>query len=431
MQLVYSVTYNEDLLLDADSPMGKLDILGSTLVDAYQDNIDFMSYQEPIVETKTYTETYLDSPGNVFGNYSSDLSDTFAVGINSRVSTYTDWYTSGIALTTAVTYDITGFTVLVDTTSTTYPAYFNIGNVRYSFSGNTLNLNPLVTNSATTPSRVDVLYLTPNNIDGVINQISVIYGIQSNLLTPTNPQFTASSDTIILGYVTIQYSGNTMDPIVTYTPSNLAYDGGYIPLSNINITEVTGTTNYLQLNFVGSSGTTDLTNYNQIRTRKTYDMLSEELSNNTGVIIELTGVTGIEGSKYYIVNPTIVTYTSTSDAYIRIYMGSETLSNYHNGSEFLLYFNDNEFLFATGQTISTLTSTVLPVETTHTAAIGMYSTFYQDYYNGIINTGDYFWQNNDSGTTNKAYLDMFFVGTLLTANLFAEYAKYFTIFIYY
>jgi len=82
--------YNESLLLDGDYPIGKMDILGNGIVGQETTEIDFLSYQESIIEEKTYEEAPLDSHNNVFGNYSRVLTDSFKE--NSRTASKTNWY---------------------------------------------------------------------------------------------------------------------------------------------------------------------------------------------------------------------------------------------------------------------------------------------------------------------------------------------------
>jgi hypothetical protein len=61
--------------------------------------------------------------------------------------------------------------------------------------------------------------------------------------------------------------------------------------------------------------------------------------------------------------------------------------------------------------------------------VATYSQFYQDYYNGVINNLDYFYIDNNSGTTSKIFLKMFLdqnnvlsVNFLTTVNPDTEYA---------
>jgi len=84
--------YNESVLLDSDYPTGKLDLIGDGVVGEETSEIDFLSYQESIIESLTYEQVSLDALNNVFGNYSTDLyTDAFASRA-SRKASNTNWY---------------------------------------------------------------------------------------------------------------------------------------------------------------------------------------------------------------------------------------------------------------------------------------------------------------------------------------------------
>jgi hypothetical protein len=87
-------TYYEDYLLGSDYPITSLDIIGDGLVGQETTSLDFLSYQEDIIESLTYEQTPLDNAGNVMGNYSVTLSDNYS-GHTSRTAEYTNWYVSG------------------------------------------------------------------------------------------------------------------------------------------------------------------------------------------------------------------------------------------------------------------------------------------------------------------------------------------------
>lgn len=89
--------YNEDVLLDSDGPIGKLDLIGDGLVNVESPNIEFLSYNENIVETLSYENRYLDEVNNVFGNYSTVLSESYK-SRDSRTASKTNWYLEGINL---------------------------------------------------------------------------------------------------------------------------------------------------------------------------------------------------------------------------------------------------------------------------------------------------------------------------------------------
>jgi hypothetical protein len=65
-------------------------------------------------------------------------------------------------------------------------------------------------------------------------------------------------------------------------------------------------------------------------------------------------------------------------------------------------------LFPDALTLNNFITTEKPLigESTGIGIVAKYSTFYQNYYDGIINNGDYIYLNNDTGSTQKIFLKM-------------------------
>ena len=99
--------YGEDLLLDSEFPNGKVDLIGNSLVDAGTTTIDFLSYNDSIIETLTYTTQNLDDYGNSFGNYDADMSSVF---VDTRIGSKTNHYIHGcsMGLTATTLVELTG-----------------------------------------------------------------------------------------------------------------------------------------------------------------------------------------------------------------------------------------------------------------------------------------------------------------------------------
>jgi len=146
-----------------------------------------------------------------------------------------------------------------------------------------------------------------------------------------------------------------------------------------------------------------------LRKIKIFTEIYTNVINNKSVIINYHN-----GDKFAITSPTIYAATTTTDAHIIIYFGT-TLEpfDYFNTSNgnFLIYYIDNEFIMDPINTVSTLITTTHPLAYYTGTGVGIvakYSNFYQDFYNGIINNGDYFYVNNISGETEtKVFLQMY------------------------
>ena len=309
-----------------------------------------------------------------------------------------------------------------------------IGQTKYSadtaLTSHNLFFDPFaIYQSGSTYSRYDVLYL-----DSDYSTVHTLKGNQTIGISPTLPNYLLSNEnTILLGYVKLQYnSGVTASAGIpyfeyTYTKVSVSAGNSYLPLSGVtDVTATSGITsgiNYLDLTFVGTKGSTDYTLYNKLRKMKIFTEIYTNLINNKGVIISGGWETGTGyGDKFPISSPTIYASTTSTDAYIRIYFDSTLVSSgistnpfdYFKTSDgsFLIYYIDNEFVLTGINAVNTLISSNHPLNyygpTDKTGIVAKWSNLYQDYYNGIINNGDYFFVDNVSGDTmQKVFLKMY------------------------
>ena len=480
--------YFEDELLDSDFPIGKVDLIGDSLVNSDKNEIDFLSYNESIIENLTYKKQELDDFGNVFGNYNSALSYEFVSG---RTAQYTNGYVSGtkyntshqtllkinnitnnkfitvidlsssLSINDAITFsnsfdtlienkiyyvhsiDTSGFTIsetrggtifnisngtltnmYVQSTSVSFSltnSKFIIDNAEYSIvSASTpihVNLASFDYNKQTGSTllnydRYDILYLSKGNNA----EVKVITGTQSKTKNAQKPPFILNmNENIILGYVYISHSGTSsgvpeteIKKVIDYTPVSIDTNG-YVLLTDAYI--ITGSTqnNYLQLVFEHTSGGTDYSNYKQLRYRSAYNEIESKLSDGKGLIINHKNA-----SKFHITqfNMSSVDYNSMSNAYIKIVVDTIDPKEFYDTDKYkwLIHFIDNEFILNNSNNNRMITSTLHVNDlvghgqistTTNAGVIGKYSNIYLDYYNGILNNGDFAYLNNDSATTQK------------------------------
>lgn len=507
-------TYNEELLMDSDYPIGKMDLIGDGIVGQETSTLDFLSYKESILGSKSYEQTPLDGFGNVFGNYSTDLSNNFG-GFDSRTAEKTNGYVANTSFgdTGSTLYEIDGSLnssgqswlfipyngtneIPVDTPptstyheelspgdivylnkeygglsantayyihsisdggrwfslteteggasitidNTTQPTGLYIQQIKFTMdvhSNSTFNLNGsqyTINSSTTTKSfdplefdtisdgyeRYDVLYLSAEN-DAEVN---ILKGEQGNNSDAEKPDFLIDN-AIILGSVHhyilsgVTGSGTTDFAIISeYTPVSLD-NSGYVVLDDIIISGYTSNSNvnYIKMVFENTSGTTTtaLTNYKMLRNRSVYTEISDALEDGKGVIIN-----GSTGYKKYIENATFTDYSTSFNATILIPIGNGNETDYYvtNPENWLIYYVDNEFYIGTTPT-DRLMTTLAPVsvlggsgQTASAGVIGKYSQLYLDYYNGVINSYDYGYVNNVSGSTEtKIYLKMWLENT--------------------
>ena len=302
---------------------------------------------------------------------------------------------------------------------TTNP-YFTIDNTKYTinYAKKEYTLTPFTYTGIPNLNleRYDILYLTKGNN----TEIKVITGTQSISGAAKPPFMLNMNENIILGYVHLTHHQLTGTVSAAQSAMNLVYTpisigtSGYLPLTDAIIVSGATTNNYIKIVFNNTSGSTDLTNYIQTRYRAAYDEIESKLSDGKGVIINHN-----DASKYSItqLNMSSVDYNSTINAYIIISVGSIDPTHFYNtASQWLLYFVDNEFVLnnaSTDRMITTslsINSLVNSGQTTSTNAgvIGKYSNLYLDYYNGIINNGDFAYKNNNTGSTEKFVIKAWF-----------------------
>ena len=503
--------YNESLLLDSDYPTGKVDILGNGIVGLENTAIDFLSYQESIVESLTYSQTPLDAHNNVFGNFGSGttgLEDAFA-GKSSRGATKTNWYVNDVTIdetgSTLINITVSAYSsgkswlctdyaatvdfdsapvniyhkafvpgdavylnkdyagleaykiyyiedastnddwyslsetiggapiVFCTNTTCTVPSglyiqratididlsinsYFNIGGAQYTLNTGITQyqFEPLIINTIDDGiERYDVLYLTEGS-----DEVHILKGVQSNNGTAELPDFTINyNDAIILGYVHLHImsgatpgTGQTDFAILCeYTPITIN-SNGYIPLTDVTISGYTvSNVNYTVLTFGNTLGAASLQNYIQLRYRAAYNEMESYLDDGKGVIIN-----ALTGYKVPIVGATFTDYSTSYNASITINTGSYPFTQFYETSSYrwLIYYLDNEFMIGTTST-SRLWSSLAPIEDLSLSGhgvIGKYSDIYLDIYNGIINSWDYGYKFNDTGSTIKIYIKTWIQG---------------------
>jgi hypothetical protein len=404
--------YNEDELLGASYPKGKLDIIGNTLVGGEQTDIEFLSYKETLTEEITFKQKYLDSSGNVFG-----MASIVSANPSYRTDGYNKWATYNfnyLSATTGVTNHTIKFNVV------TADAYYVINGEKISFAGiggnfyDTL-LDPL-TNSEV--RRYDHLYLSSDN-----SQVYVIKGAE--ILsgdTTTLPFYNVNNtDTIHLGYVTVLNSSGVTT--ATYNSVTVSITG-YVPITVTSIGSgnagiiVYDTTDPLNtgdtsitIEFTGTLGIKDLTKYDDLRVYKIYDDIAENIQSGKAVIVS-TATNRLKspiGSGYLITD-----WTSSENAKIKINVNP--VLNYVTTGSLLLYFVDDEFILG-NNTNQASTRYEMFIGSDTNGIVAKYSTFYQNYVDGIINTLDYFIQYNQNPKTfgvQKIYIRPYLRNEVLT-----------------
>ena len=457
--------FNADLV-EEDYYTGLVDLIGGTLVGSEQKEIDFLSYKETIVESVPFTATPLDLPGNVvalFGTVSNGnhglqdqmphaFGDPKETGIVIHHSNRTAWFTegavNGVNLVTGSNADTSGlnnhtktgvgtasvlnvkytaglnnvtipYAVIggqyIDITSGTYS--FNVKSADFTYSTTVATYSTVFTLN-TSGVISSVTSYTPNVKPSVSTSDIVLGYISYNVKdggfygTASFSEITIASDPDLVEYIVPGYgddvyfqSGTTPYQDLTYGTNSTTHDYYIYDLSN----EVGYSQGDVRLVFWGTAGS-DVKNYVQFRKLKMFNKITEFLGtykDQATMIISVDG-SGKEVKKSLsTMTVTEVVTSSTQNKSLVLKTGLSDVSyiSGSNGGVFKIYKADNEFILGTDKLL-----TKDEPANTNVGVVGKYSTFYQKYFNGLINDGDYFYANRLLTTADKDTLNGFVDG---------------------
>jgi hypothetical protein len=448
--------FNADLV-EQDFYTGLVDLIGGTLVGSEKKTIDFLSYNETIVESVEFSQVPLDLPGNVvglFGTYSyiDQMAHAYGDPVQSGVVTEgkhrTAWFTEGAVLhvnviegtgTTASGYTYAGSgtsstinvkyfadNVTVSSQGTVYEPFCIIGGQYIPVLGGTVSTTLKSINYPFSNTSASYTTAFTLNSNGVISSVSSYSAGQ-------NPSV-GSSD-IVLGYIkfdvlesefiessivfypcAISASGQYYDYVAdnyvdsAYLTQGVYNDFGYgtSSIHDYYVYDLSNTSGYsqgdVQVVFFGTNAAADSKNYNQYRKIKMFNKILEFINSSykdRATMIVSEDITG-NRTKKSLANMTVtnvVTATSQNKSFI-LKTGLSDVSYISEASGRLIFYkNDNEFILGT-EKLRTSNTSAIPMQ----GVVAKYSTFYEKYFNGLINTGDFFYDNRllttSSGTVN-------------------------------
>jgi len=422
--------FNMDLF-ETDYPAGKIDLIGNnlinsdSLVDSNNTSIDFLSYNENLVTTIGYTNTNLDRVNNVLSidpakNYVQALTN------NVRTDTYSEERISGVvksatssnSSSATVTYTVSG----TDINGLTPYAIIGGNMVSIATGSNTFTIN--ANNYASASATASYYSVFKLDTTGSITSVSTT--------TPLTYPSVAATD-IVLGYMMLTIQGGN---IQSMTFTNIAVDSaGYLDLAygtDYTITS-TGANNTFVLTFSASAAVPSTSNYAQYRRIKRFNALRtylESASVSKGAI--MLKVDGSGAKKYSLANMAISSETSTSlNKTITVQtnlglsesiFGTTTILGLQSG--LVIYQLDNELILSDNKMITSNSpaSAATPIGANSYGIVAQYSTLYQDFYNGVINTGDYFYANAMVDTSETVYTAT--VSFVKTSGLTGSNAQY-------
>jgi hypothetical protein len=386
--------FNNDLF-ETDYPNGLVDLIGANLVDSGLTSFNFLSYNESIVENVTFTETYLDRPGNVIGligTYSLSFRD--ASDRNERHASFSEGYVDGLQLS-SVNFGATSSTASVVYSSTN--GYAVIG-------GNLVDLGTQTFSFSISPS--DYTTNGTYSTTFVLTSSGEVTSVSTTTPDITLPSVNASD--IVLGYVQFGITGGTSSKAFGATPSLVDITvgtAGYVELvhgtsagSDYYIQDLTN--GQIKVEFLDTAESISNSDYKKKRKLKIFNylisVLDSSMSSRATMLInsdmekksvEMMSISGIVNNQ-----------TNNKSFVLNTGLSSGEYNDLLNGF-IVLYILDDELILGSTQ-LFTKNTTATNTE----GVVARYSSLYGSFFDGIINTGDYF---TDLSTDLNHYLVMY------------------------
>ena len=199
---------------------------------------------------------------------------------------------------------------------------------------------------------------------------------------------------IVLGAGVYNVFGNN---ITNLTYANITVDTNSFKELQINTDYTYSISNgILGITFSNTAVTPNVNNYATYRRFKAFNYLLSIVSSSNfthGAILNTSGNNATINSTK---NMSLVSYNNSnlSNKYITINVGINIVSL----NQIVFYIKDDEFVIGPK---GFKTSETDYISATGYGSVRYQSTFYQDYYNGVINTGDYFYDNLIAGSTTS------------------------------
>lgn len=414
--------FNSDLV-ETDYYNGMLDLIGNTIAGINETEIDFLSYKESISESIEITAVPLDLPGNVTAllggsasyNYISQNDHAFgAVPASSGVILNGDNRTAYFA--EGYTYDISlGATSSASASiSVTYNvgpnAFAVIGNTHIPVSGTT---SLIISSSDYSASTATLSYCSTFILDST-GEIKSINNLSGSTSDPVKPSVDSSD--IVLGYVTFNMINQQIIPSTfmmydvnvnsngfkDYSFGTTVNDDYFIATSSVS--------GQISIEFQNTNTIPSVSNYEQYRRFKLFNRLVDLIDspNKDKMCINLgvrNNYNKVSLSTMTISN-IITSSTSNKSFLLNTQLTNNELVDILDGY-LVIYTIDNEFILGS-DSVTTKNEVVSSTD----GIVSKYSKFYSRFYDGVINTGDYFYSNKlpqsiimNEETVNVIFMD--------------------------
>lgn len=387
--------FDVDKLEDTDYPMGLVDLIGNNIAaDLDAQSVDFLSYKDIISDKISYDRTVLDRPGNVIS-----YGENYRTGgtVYDRTSAYGEGYI----------HSVERGSVTSSTSSVSFD--YLVGNGDTADAGYVVNggINIDLSTSGTQSFIIDSANYTVGV--GSTQSFATTFVVDTegefkkyDNLTNSNPLNVSVTD-IVLGTATFSiYNNGTASSIVDFNMTDITVGtAGYIELDSDDIT-LTVDSGDITLEFLDTASTPDTSEYLQYRKIKLFN----ELINSIGGANKDKMAMLIDGGEKVSLSNVVVGEIETSNSVnklITLKTGLEDSKLTELVDQICFYNFDDELLLGTDGMITKTTKADAVI-----GSVGAESDFYDNYRDGAINTGDYFYENLVKNVTLDESYDITF-----------------------
>ena len=397
--------FNNDLV-ETDFFNGRLDLIGHTIAGKNETNIDFLSYQDVISEEIEIVSNPLDLPGNVTAllggsaswaydsqgthhTYGSPKTKGWVTNGDERTAYFAEGYIYNIGLDnlgeTTPYFGTNSIVATYSLVNTDYEAFLVEGNKKVTLDSNPVTLSISTNNYAYSTSVAT--YSSAFVVDST-GKFKVVNSTNSK-----NPAV-ASSD-IVLAHVKFGVLEQELAGTPIWEDINIE-EGGFKNFEfgvDYSVEAVVGATGSIKVSFINTDASISVKEYAQFRRFKMFNRLVDLIdSPNKDKMVMLKSHDGNKGDKISLADVSIsnIATSSTQDKSFELKLPFETseLSDILEG--FLVFYTvDNEFILG-AKGVKTQVEVANEEEF---GVVAKYSKLYTRYYDGVVNTGDFFYAN--------------------------------------
>jgi len=381
-------------LLESDKPNGLIDIIGNNLISNDDiTKIEFLSYNDTILESLSYNNVYLDRANNV--SAINGTASTLRSGTSSTIRSayFAEGFVSGVSLTTLTT----GTTSAAISYGVATDSYTIIGGTKVNISATgSFVIDPTtyigITASTLTYSTTFVIDTT-----GTITTYENTTNSNSSSVNATD---------IVLGQIVfgVQTVGG-VNQIVGSTFSNVTVDNaGYVEMLMGSDYTVTNNAGAVTVEMLNTNATAATSNYKQYRRIKFFNHLINLLdSPNKGKMTML-----IDGNvKASLANMTVTNIVSSTTANKKFTLNTgltSGLTDLVNGV-LCFYTLDDELILASHGMITKENPAIVSGTSSDDGVVAKYSKLYTNYNDGLLQSGDYFYENILGASYDVSFAD--------------------------